>query len=533
MTPVVRRSLTLAAAVLLLDVSLTFTNLWPTPAIGWHGELSVEVAATLIAFAAIGHRASRPSARLVRWLGAAWALLVIGRYADVTSAALYGRDINLYWDLRYIPDVGKMVVAAAPLWLVALAVSAAVAVFGLLFALLRRALARLAEAAADASERRVLIGLGLLLVLGFLAERGRATPPEAPWFPTPVTATYARQARLMVQARSAGRATSVLAAPEPPAADLARVRQTDVLLVFMESYGAVSYDRPEIADRLQAARARFADDIRESGRDVVSAFVESPTFGGSSWLAHLSLVSGVEVRDPDAYALLMTAKRRTAVTAFGSQGFRTVAMMPGLKKSWPEGAFYGFDDIRDAEHITYQGPWYGWFGIPDEATFANLDALQTPASRPPFFVFLPTLSTHFPFGPTPPYQEDWQRMLTAEPYPFDEAYDALAEEPDWTNFRPGYAKAVAYAYRSIGGYLRQRTGHDLVMILLGDHQPPAAVSGDKAPWDVPVHVIASNRAVLDRLVARGFHAGLTPARPDVSRMHGLLPLLLDAFSGQN
>jgi hypothetical protein len=39
--------------------------------------------------------------------------------------------------------------------------------------------------------------------------------------------------------------------------------------------------------------------------------------------------------------------------------------------------------------------------------------------------------------------------------------------------------------------------------------------------------------VLDRLRARGFASGLTPQRPSLGRMHTLLPLLLDAFSGRD
>ena len=43
-------------------------------------------------------------------------------------------------------------------------------------------------------------------------------------------------------------------------------------------------------------------------------------------------------------------------------------------------------------------------------------------------------------------------------------------------------------------------------------------------------MIASRPQILDRLRARGFRAGLTPARPSLGRMHTLLPILLDAFS---
>ena len=82
-------------------------------------------------------------------------------------------------------------------------------------------------------------------------------------------------------------------------ADLALVRGADVFLVFIESYGAVSYERPEFAPHLAASRAALERGHPRHRPESVSAFVESPTFGGSSWLAHISLLSGVEVRDAD------------------------------------------------------------------------------------------------------------------------------------------------------------------------------------------------------------------------------------------
>lgn len=83
----------------------------------------------------------------------------------------------------------------------------------------------------------------------------------------------------------------------------------------------------------------------------------------------------------------MSQRRETLVTLFARHGFRTVAAMPGLKKRWPEGAFYGFDRIYDAQQLNYRGTWFGWFGIPDEYTLAKVDALEVSRSnRPPLFV---------------------------------------------------------------------------------------------------------------------------------------------------
>src|SRR5262249_52763066 len=135
-----------------------------------------------------------------------------------------------------------------------------------------------------------------------------------------------------------------------------------------------------------------------------------------------------------------------------------------------------------------------------------------------------------PFVPTPPYQPDWPRVLTDHPYDPRELLRSLSEQPDWLNFGPGYTQSIAYTYATLGGYLQLRADRDFVMILIGDHQPPAMVSGESAPWDVPVHVVARRDDVLQRLRAKGFRDGLMPVRPSIARMHALLPVLYGAMS---
>jgi hypothetical protein len=520
----------LVAALVLLNASLTFQNVWPTPAVRWGGELSVELAACVLLLIVARRRAGPPSRAVLRSIAALWVLLILGHYADVTAPALYGRDINLYWDLRYMPDVAAMVVRAAPLWLVILVGAAAALILFLLYRVFRWAVACVADAIGRPVARRALGAIAAAVVMLFAGQRLQpvgAFLPARPAFATPVTQTYARQARLVADALSGSRSL----APSPAmTSDLARVRGADVFLIFVESYGAIAYERPEIAPHLAAARVQLDQAIRATHRDVASAYVESPTFGGSSWLAHLSLMSGVEVRDPETNARLMTQKRETLVTVFARHGYRTIALMPGLRQRWPEGAFYGFNEIDNADRLAYRGPEFGWFAIPDQFTLAKFDVLEASRTSPaPRFVFFPTISTHFPFIPTPPYQPDWRRMLNEKPYDGPDIVRAYSKQPDWTHFAPGYVDAVSYAYATLGGYLRAHADDDFVMVVLGDHQPAAAVSGEGAPWDVPVHVIASRRPVLDRLLANGFRAGLTPERPSIAPMHALLPVLLDAF----
>jgi phosphatidylglycerophosphate synthase len=520
--------LALGASVILLNAAVTFHNIWPTPAVGWSGEISLEMAIVILLVAFLHRVSGLPSRGVRRTVAAAWLILAIGRYIDVTAPALWGRPINFYWDLQFVPDVAAMLAGAARPSMVVAAIIGAAVVLGLALVVLNRAFSVVWAGIEERRQRRVLTTLATVAVVLFAAQRLIASVPKLPAFPIPVTQTYARQARFVVSAMYGARSL-----PPSPSfdADLSRVGGADVLLFFIESYGAVVYERPQFSSQVAQARDVLDAAIRASGHDVVSALVESPTFGGSSWYAHLTLLSGVEVRDPDTNALLMTAHRDTIPTAFARHGYRTVAMMPGLWYPWPEGAFYGFTDIYNGARLNYRGPSFGWWSMTDQFVLAALDANERrQPARPPLFVFFPTISTHTPFAPAPPYQPDWHRMLTPKPYDPAELDAAYSTYPDWLNLAPSYLAAVSYSYRTLAGYLRQHMDEDFVMILIGDHEPPALVTGPDTPWDVPVHVIAKRRDVLERLVSHGFQPGLTPHRPSLGKMHTLTPVLLDAFS---
>jgi hypothetical protein len=522
----------LAGALALLNSSLTFENVWPTLSVQLSAALSIEVALCVLAIVVAVRYLKTPSPVAVRILAAIWVLLVIGRYEDVTARSLYGRDINLYWDLRNLPSVGGMLSSVAKPWLVAATIAGVSLVPVLIYLPFWWALRCVTNASKDRRVRHVLTAVaGGVLVVGVAQALG-VDVPRSLRIVEPVTAVYARQARQFAyEVTGAG----LRALPPAPTlrSNLGLVKGADVLLLVVESYGAVSWDLPALADALAASRTRLDTDIRDTGRRVVSALVESTTFGGKSWLAHVSLLSGTEVRDEQTSVRLMSQRRDTMVNAFSRLGYRTVAIMPGVRAAWPEGAFYGFDQIYDLARLGYQGPSFGWWDITDQFVLARMDALEiAPRVKRPVFVFFPTISTHTPFTPSPPYQPDWSRILTSTPYDDKELARAWAQEPDWFNLGPSYAQALDYFYASLGGYLRLRADRDFVMVLVGDHQPPAMVSGEGATWDVPVHVVTNRPQALDRLLQRGFREGLRPSGPSAIKMNALLPLLIDAFGDQ-
>ncbi|HEY7172647.1 MAG TPA: sulfatase-like hydrolase/transferase [Vicinamibacterales bacterium] len=522
-----RRVLLLIVAVFVLNVSLAFENIWPTPAITWRGDLSIELCLALIGAVLLSAGLQRFSPAALRGAAIVWAVLVLGRYGQVTAPALYGRDVNLYWDLRFVPDVVAMAVRVAPWWLIAATVAGIALALWVLYAALRLAIGAVADGLVHRSSRVALLAGAVAGLTWFVAQDASSAVPPYPEFAAAVTPAWARQASFALQAMRGGKA----ALDYPPIeSSFDAIKGADVLLIFVESYGASTYDRPEMSTPLERSRRRLLESARETGRDVVSAFVTSPTFGGESWLAHITLMSGIEVHDLQTNAQVMAERRDTLVKLFSRHGYRTIALMPGLQQTWPEGSFYGFDQIYGATQLAYRGPQFGWFEVPDQFTLDRLRRVELDKTdRPPLFAFFPTISTHFPFSPTPPYQPDWSRVETDRPYDSEQVEAAYSDVPDWTNFGPGYVRALAYDLELASDFLRLESKRDLVMILIGDHQPASAVAGEGARWDVPVHVIASRPAVLGGLEHDGFVRGMEPARASLGPMSRLLTMLLDAF----
>ena len=519
-----RAWLAIPAALVLLNASLTFENVWPTPRITWGYAFSIELALAVLLLAA----AHRQAWRLARVLPVLWVVLVAGHYLDVTAPGLYGREFNLYWDGQHLGNVAAMLAAAAPWWQIGLVITSFVLAVGLVYVLARLAIGQLAAAVEYRWGRIALATLAALLVAVNTAQRLPGFPIDVA-FADPVTPAYLRQARFALAMAGPGAAAPRLGASPALDTGLRGLAGIDVVLIFIESYGAVTWETPEMSAGLAGSRRDLDSAIRDTGREVVSAYVDSPTFGGSSWLAHLSLLSGVEVRDQYAYTALMASKRDNLVTNFSRRGYRTVALMPGMRQPWPEGAFYGFDMIYGRDHLEYPGPQFGWWGIPDQYALARLDVLERQQSpRKPVFAVFPTSTTHAPFGPVPPYQPAWSRVLTANAYDPADVERTLAGNPDLSNLGPSYVRAMAYEYQSLAGYIREQPG-DVVLVLIGDHQPPAAVSGRDAPWRVPVHVVGRREAILQRLRDRGFRPGLEPQRPAIGAMYQLTPVLLEAF----
>ena len=542
-----------ALALLWLNAALSFSTWWPTPGIVPEARIAPEFVGLWVVLLAVVARRGRLSRPVALAIAAGYLLLVLGRYVDVTVPSLFGRPVNLFWDLPQIPRFLWVSAQSLPAWQSLGLVVAALALLAGLFVALWRAIALAGRGAVPYALRTRWVWAATALAVAIAAANYAGVRATWGFVSKPVVPTYWRQARLLAAALLPGAAQAVIAdagvveaamAAPPGQAQLAQMAQgalgaqaalgalrgRDVYLLFLESYGAVLYDDARAALPMRALRQRFGAELAASGWQVVSAFVRSPTFAGASDLAHLGLLSGIDLTDPMRHDVLLTTRRPTLISLFRAAGYQTLGLYPAVSWEWPERAFYGFDVYLEGRTLGYRGPRLGYWWIPDQFSFARLDELHPrDAAAAPRFVFFPTITTHLPFSPVPPFQPDWQRMLGERPFDAADTERALAEAPNWSNMFPDYLRMFDYTYRWLGAWLSRPEPREAIYVLLGDHQPAANITGEGASWDVPVHVVSRDAALLERFTAQGFSPGLEPPRAALAPMHELTGMLLKAF----
>jgi phosphatidylglycerophosphate synthase len=324
-----------------------------------------------------------------------------------------------------------------------------------------------------------------------------------------------------------------------PSADLAGsallsgLRGKDVVVAFVESYGQVAVQDPALAPGVTSVLRRGTTRLAGAGLEARSAWLDSPTFGGASWLAHATLQSGLWTDNQLRYDQLLASDRLTLSGAFGQAGWRTVGFNPANDRAWPEGAsFYRFDQVYSRFDLGYQGPAFSWAAMPDQYALAAFQRLELTPGHPPVMAEVDLISSHQPWTPTP-------TLVSPEALGDGSVFDpmpaqGLSPEEAWRDpatVRRLYGESIEYSLEALISWVVDLHDEDLVLVVLGDHQPLEVVTGPGVTWQVPVSLVASDPAVLDSIEGWDWQDGLLPSpTAPVWRMDGFRDRFLDAFS---
>ena len=297
---------------------------------------------------------------------------------------------------------------------------------------------------------------------------------------------------------------------------LTGLRGKDVLVVFVESYGRVAVQGSTFAPAVDRVLDDGTRRLAAAGFSARSAFLTSPTFGGISWLAHSTLQSGLWVDNQRRYDRLMTSDRFTLATAFERGGWRVVSDIPSDTAHWPQGtSFYHYDALYNSTNVGYRGPRFSYATMPDQYTLSALQRLElAPAPRQPVMAEVDLLSSHTPWAPLP-RMVGWDQVGDGSVFA---GMPAQGQSPTsvWrhaSQVQAAYGQSVQYSLDALISFVTTYPDPNLVMVVLGDHQPATIVSGAGAGHDVPISVVAHDPKVLDRIGSWGWQDGLRP-HPD-------------------
>ncbi|GAB2727829.1 sulfatase [Streptomyces bullii] len=308
-------------------------------------------------------------------------------------------------------------------------------------------------------------------------------------------------------------------ADTPPDRLLTGLRGKDVLFTFIESYGRVAIDDPAMAEQIDAVLKDGTSSLRAAGFESRSGWLKSPVTGAGSWLAHSTFLSGLWIKNQQRYRSLTTSDRMTLTKYFGKTGaWRTVGIVPGVRRAWPEGEFFGLDHIYDSEHLGYRGPYFSWTPVPDQFSMEAFERLEHGRKdRQPIMAEIILASSHNPWSPIA-RMIDWEDLGDGSVFHRikKEGTDPKEVWKDPERVRTEYRRAIEYSLRSLTEWVERYGDEDTVLVFLGDHQPVPTVTAGDTGKDVPVTIVAHDKKVLERVADWNWTDGLKPA-PDAPR----------------
>jgi uncharacterized membrane protein len=452
----------------------------------------------------------RPRWVLAPMLGAALGVLTVLKVTDVGFKGVLGRRFDPVLDLPlfgngydYVNETYGTVAAVAAVTGLIVLVLAVIVITAL-------ATLRLADLAAKFRRPASGTVAGLTavwLVFALLGTTFYKDSPVASDSTLALARTTARQIpqSLHDEAAFAAEARQDAFAGVPANQLLAGLRGKDVVISVVESYGKSALTDPRMAKIVDPALTTGAKALTDAGFAARSGWLTSATYGGGSWLAHSTFQSGLWINNQGRYRQLVAGKRLTLTRAFAEAGWETAAIEPGNHKVWPEAKFYGYDETYDSSNLGYHGPKFAWSSMPDQFTFGAFQKNVYGRPHKPLMAEITMTSSHAPWTAVPT-MVGWNQLGDGSIYgPMEKQVQHDG------NPRDDYAKSIAYSLTSMTSWASTYGDDNLVMIFFGDHQPESTVSGSGADHDIPITIVAKDKAVLDRIAGWGWADGIKPA----------------------
>ena len=483
------------------------------------------LAAVLLIFAISRIRKPGRAGPLLIALSAVMIVIFLFNLGQTFFRYVYRRDFDPYTHLSLVPEFFSMVfrsdLVKKPPFIAAAAAGAGailVGVFYLGFSLLKRVFARFETGPAGFVFPVLLVVLVLFFPSPVLTGVFLRTLASGP-----ADFTDAVPAAGM---ESGGGEIIDAADPDPPEKQLPEyvfpgIEDADIYLFVIESYGHTIFTNSDHYRRLAGTYRNAERLLSGAGFGIYTTVYDSTTFGGTSWLADTSLVTGIEIDTQAKYKTVLEEGTRNLLHILDDEGYTTVFSSPSTKEMLDSHKrFYSFSRFVLSGDFGYQGPYFVFGDMPDQFQINHIQKNILPEIKSPRFVQFMLVSSHVPWNYIPPFIEDWSRIDDGSLY-YDRSRNTYYDN-SWavgSELFEGYAHSIRYVLEVLTDYcVTYRTGDELI-ILVGDHQPKFPISEEDAGFGVPLHIISRNRDFLKNFTRFGYVPGFIP--PEGEGFYGL------------
>jgi len=524
-----------ALAVLLVFLALVapddFAHLTPRAFL----RIPVEGLVAVVLLVVLPPRARRVTATVA---GVALGLLAILKVVDLGFSAALDRPFDLVLDWGLLGDAVGVVTDSIGRLGATGAVVAAVLLVAALLVFMTRSVLRLTRLAVRHRTTAIRAVAVLAPVWVALAALGAQLVPGVPVADGGTASLVYHRAFQVRAGLHDKREFAALAGVDPfrdtPGRELlAGLRGKDVIVTFVESYGRSAIEDPAFATQVDAVLDAGTRRLNAAGFASRSAFLTSSTAGGGSWLAHSTLFSGLWINNQQRYHTLLSSDRLTLPSAFKRAGWRTVSFEPAISGPWQERDFYGYDRGYANRDFGYRGPRFSYAPMPDQYVLSTFQRAERAApGRGPLMAEITLVSSHVPWTPIPRLI-GWNDVGDGSVYHSPTAQQGDPPSAVWKSparVRTAYRQSIEYSLNTLISYVQEYGDDNLVLVFLGDHQPAPIITGGGASRDVPITIVARDRAVLDRISGWGWQDGLRPGpQAPVWRMDAFRNRFLTAF----
>jgi hypothetical protein len=499
----------LAVLVVVLNALLGIHRWMPEPRLLLILAATLEtaiVAAVLLGAAMLTAR----SARRVHWpLAAVVMVLVLFGIGEGFYQTIFRESFVPWTDLGFLPALLNMVLGSdafdspflVALPVVALAATVTAAVYLLI---------RWMDSLIRSTTWKTTTAVGLV----FLA---LAFPVMLSGFRIPLAIRAASQARPPTFEPAPVEELAAIAQPEFRGSTeefyFEGIQDRDIHLFIAESYGRTLLTNEAHRPLIQPVYQNVERQLLDAGYRVYSGFLKSPAYGGRSWLADSTLLTGIFVDSQHDYDQVINTTSRNLTHILGDAGYHRILAAPGTyeaEDAWR--AFYAFDDYLLRYDFDYAGPFISFGAMPDQylmhrsyQAFADIKA--------PLFVNYVLVSSHVPFDRLPQYVDDWDALGDGSIF---NSLDLRLFDNNWLSggeYPEGYVASIEYTLTSIATFITEIVADESLFLIVGDHQPRVPISEPGSTFSVPFHVVSRDSDLVEAFAAFGLTPGIVPDQP--------------------